>query len=239
MSDTSEPILLSGLELGKIFRGGDGSEVVVLDQLSIDIMRHEVIAIVGSSGTGKSTLLQILGGLDRPTNGTISFEGESLEEIGSESLARVRNQQIGFVFQFHHLLKDFSALENVMMPKIIGGCPPALAEDKARLLLGQVGLRDRIKHRPSELSGGEQQRVAVARALCNEPKLLLADEPSGNLDSQTSDELHHLLFRMRDICDLTMVIVTHSKQLAGMADRILELRDGKLWADGRGATSVR
>ena len=237
MNNGSESVLLSGLDLTKSFRGGDGSEVLVLDQLSIEIMRHEVIAIVGSSGAGKSTLLQILGGLDRPTSGIISLEGESLEGIDAKRLAKIRNRHIGFVFQFHHLLKDFNALENVMMPRIIGGLPSA--ESTAEELLAQVGLENRMKHKPSELSGGEQQRVAVARALCNEPKLLLADEPSGNLDKQTSDELHSLLFQMRESCDLTMVIVTHSKKLAGMADRVVELRDGKLWNLEKGTNSVR
>jgi lipoprotein-releasing system ATP-binding protein len=170
-----------------------------------------------------------LGGLDRPSSGTVSLEGQILSEMSSEDMATIRNNHIGFVFQFHHLLKDFTAIENVMMPKLIAGDSLAQAKKKAKDLLFQVDLGDRINHKPSELSGGEQQRVAVARALSNEPKLLLADEPTGNLDSKTSEALHQLLFRMRDMCDLTMVIVTHNKQLAGLADRVLELRGGRLW----------
>jgi lipoprotein-releasing system ATP-binding protein len=229
MSDNSSSVLVSGSELGKTFSGGDGREVVVLDKLTLDVIKHEVVAIVGTSGSGKSTLLQILGGLDRPSSGTVSLEGQILSEMSSEDMASIRNNHIGFVFQFHHLLKDFTAIENVMMPKLIAGDSLTEAKRKAKDLLFQVDLGDRINHKPSELSGGEQQRVAVARALSNEPKLLLADEPTGNLDSKTSEALHQLLFRMRDMCDLTMVIVTHNKQLAELADRVLELRGGRLW----------
>tara|TARA_B100000586_G_C20001373_1_gene380587 strand:+ start:128 stop:847 length:720 start_codon:yes stop_codon:yes gene_type:complete len=231
--------LLTGKGIGKVFRGGDGRELAVLDQLNIEITRHEVVAIVGSSGAGKSTLLQILGGLDRPTDGDVQFDGQPIAELNPQDLARFRNSHVGFVFQFHHLLKDFTALENVMIPGIIGGITKEAAKDQAKDLLMQVGLEGRLSHKPRELSGGEQQRVAVARALCNRPKLLLADEPSGNLDSQTSHELHQVLFEMRDVCGLAMVIVTHNNSLATMADRILELSDGKLHDTEKGFESVK
>ena len=232
MTKVQGDTLLEALDLVKSFVGGDGSELVVLDHLNFKLLNHEAVAIVGSSGAGKSTLLQILGGLDLPTNGKVLIDGKTWGEGKDQNLEQLRNQKIGFVFQFHHLLKDFTALENVMMPSLIAGNSKNVAKKRARELLGQVKLEHRLHHKPAELSGGEQQRVAVARALCNEPKVLLADEPSGNLDSHSSEALHQLLFRLREVNGLAMIIVTHSKKLAEMTDRVLELRDGKLLEDG-------
>ena len=214
--------------LGKVFVGGDGGELPILVGVNIRVDSGESVAIVGSSGAGKSTLLHLLGGLDRPTTGDVLLGGRDLSEADGDALARMRNRGVGFVFQFHHLLREFTALENVMMPCSISGWPRAAAEERARDLLTQVGLDDRASHRSTQLSGGEQQRVAVARALAAEPPLLLADEPSGDLDTQTSEELHDLLFRLRTSQGLSMVLVTHNRELARRADRILELRDGRL-----------
>ena len=238
MTKVQGDILLEASGLVKSFVGGDGSELVVLDRLSLKILNHETVAIVGGSGAGKSTLLQILGGLDHPTSGKVLVDGQTLGKEKNQNLEWLRNQQIGFVFQFHHLLKDFTALENVMMPSLIAGNSRSISEKRAGELLEQVKLEHRLHHKPAELSGGEQQRVAVARALCNEPKLLLADEPSGNLDSQSTEALHRLLFRLREANGLAMIIVTHSKKLAAMTDRVLELRDGKLLEDGMESNGI-
>jgi len=214
--------------LRKSYVGGDGSELVVLDGVAIDVRAGEVVAVVGASGAGKSTLLHLLGGLDRPTRGTVSVAGESLDLLGADALATARNRKLGFVFQFHHLLREFNALENVMMPLRIAGADEAVAEARARELLDDVGLSARTTHRPWQLSGGEQQRVAVARALANRPLVLLADEPSGNLDTQTSERLHDLFFRLREEHGVAMVIATHNRELADRADRVLRLQKGRL-----------
>ena len=215
-------------ELRKVFVGGDGHELTVLGGVNLRVDAGETVAIVGSSGAGKSTLLHLLGALDRPTDGAVFLGGRDISEVDGDELARMRNRGVGFVFQFHHLLREFTAWENVMMPCLIAGQPRQASEERARELLTVVGLDARMSHRPTQLSGGEQQRVAVARALAAEPPLLLADEPSGNLDTQTSEELHDLLFRLRVSQSLGMVLVTHNRELAGRADRILELRDGQL-----------
>ncbi len=207
---------------------GDGSELEVLKGVELEVAVGEGVAVVGSSGSGKSTLLHLLGGLDRPTAGEILLGGESLADRGSDELARIRNRYVGFVFQFHHLLREFTALENAAMPALVAGRSREEAEARARAILEAVGLASRMTHRPWQLSGGEQQRVAVARALVNDPVLLLADEPSGNLDAHTSQGLHDLLFRMRDERNLSMVVVTHNQELARRADRILRVRDGVL-----------
>ncbi len=212
----------------KVFVGGDGSELTVLGGVDLRVESGEAVAIVGSSGAGKSTLLHLLGALDRPTSGGVFLAGLDVSEVDGDALARMRNGCVGFVFQFHHLLREFTALENVMMPCLIAGRQRGAAKERARELLTVVGLEERLSHRPSQLSGGEQQRVAVARALAAEPPLLLADEPSGNLDTQTSEDLHDLLFNLRESQDLGMVLVTHNQELARRADRILELRDGRL-----------
>ncbi len=215
-------------ELHKVFIGGDGRELRVLGGVNLRVESGEAVAIVGSSGAGKSTLLHLLGGLDRPTSGGVLLGGRDLSAVDGDELAWMRNRGVGFVFQFHHLLREFTELENVMMPCLIAGRPRRASEERARELLTLVGLDERLSHRTTQLSGGELQRVAVARALATEPPLLLADEPSGNLDTQTSEELHDLLFHLRESQRLGMVLVTHNHELASRADRILELRDGRL-----------
>ena len=214
--------------LAKSFVGGDGRELAVLEGVELQVEAREAVAIVGSSGAGKSTLLHLLGALDRPTSGEVWIGGRDVSGVDAETLAGIRNETVGFVFQFHHLLREFTALENVMMPCLIAGLNRKVAEERARELLAAVGLEGRLEHRPAQLSGGEQQRVAVARALSNDPVVLLADEPSGNLDAHTSEELHNLLFRLRGDRGLAMVLVTHNRELAERTDRILELRDGRL-----------
>lgn len=201
-------------------------DLKVLKGIDIEISNREVVSIVGASGAGKTTLLQIIGTLDRPDQGTILYNGTDIGRLKGKSLAAFRNKNIGFVFQFHQLLPEFSALENVCIPAYIAGKNKAEAEARARELLGFLNLTDRLEHKPSELSGGEQQRVAVARALVNNPEVILADEPSGNLDSENKNELHKLFFKLRDTFGQTIVIVTHDRQLAGMSDRILQIKDG-------------
>jgi lipoprotein-releasing system ATP-binding protein len=200
----------------------------VLEEISLDVMRGEMVAVTGASGVGKSTLLHILGGLDHPTAGEVVVDGESLRSKSVRELARFRNERIGFVFQFHYLLDDFSALENVMMPMLIAGKRPEVARERAELLLADVGLTDRTSHRPRELSGGEQQRVAVARALANNPDVVLADEPSGNLDTRTGRHLHDLLFDLNQHKQMTFVIATHDRELAGRCHRELGIIEGSL-----------
>lgn len=204
------------------------NELTVLNDVSIDIMPSEIISIIGASGAGKSTLLQILGGLDNPTSGKIFFDGQEMNGFSASELAAFRNKNIGFVFQFHHLLPEFTAIENVCMPAFIKGVSKSDATKRAKELLSKLGLADRIHHKPSELSGGEQQRVAVARALMNQPKVVFADEPSGNLDSENAQELHELFFKLREEFGQSFVIVTHNKELAQMADRTITMSDGKI-----------
>ncbi|MGB3949138.1 MAG: ABC transporter ATP-binding protein [Bacteroidia bacterium] len=204
------------------------SSLEVLKGVSIRINKGEVISIVGASGAGKTTLLHILGTLDRASNGTLEINGTSVASLNDKKLADFRNKNIGFVFQFHHLLPEFTALENVCIPAFIAGTSKVVAEEKAKELLQFLGLTERINHKPSELSGGEQQRVAVARALINNPAVVFADEPSGNLDSTTAKELHQLFFTLREKFNQTFVIVTHNEELANMADRKLVMRDGNI-----------
>ena len=219
---------LEARSLEKRYVGGDGSTIEVLKGVDLSLARGEAVAIVGASGSGKSTLLHLLGALDRPSAGQVLVGGREVSLLDEEELAAVRNRHIGFVFQFHHLLREFTALENVMMPALLSGAAYADATRRARALLGEVGLSARETHKPRQLSGGEQQRVAVARALVNEPLVLLADEPSGNLDTQTSERLHDLLFSLRAHRELSLVVATHNADLAGRADRILRLQDGRL-----------
>lgn len=200
----------------------------VLKGVDLEVKKGEVIAIAGKSGAGKSTLLHILGTLDRPDGGKLRFDGEEVFQLGSRQLAAFRNRRIGFVFQFHHLLPEFTALENVCIPAFIAGTPEGKARAQAAELLDYLGLSERLTHKPSQLSGGEQQRVAVARALVNRPLVVLADEPSGNLDSASSEELHQMLFQLREDFQQTFIIVTHNMTLAGMSDRCLTMADGKL-----------
>jgi lipoprotein-releasing system ATP-binding protein len=201
-------------------------DLKVLKGIDIEVHDKEVVSIVGASGAGKTTLLQIIGTLDKPDNGTIFYNGSDISRLKGKSLASFRNSHIGFVFQFHQLLPEFTALENVCIPAYIAGKTKAEAEARAAELLGFLNLSDRLDHKPSELSGGEQQRVAVARALVNNPSVILADEPSGNLDSENKNELHKLFFKLRDAFGQTIIIVTHDRQLAEMSDRILQIKDG-------------
>jgi lipoprotein-releasing system ATP-binding protein len=219
---------LRARSLVKRFIGGGGSRLTVLDGVDFELSRGEAVSITGASGAGKSTLLHILGALDRPTEGEVLVEGRPVARLADEELAAVRNRRIGFVFQFHHLLREFTALENVMMPRLIAGDSRDSAGERARSLLQDVGLAERLEHKPRQLSGGEQQRVAVARALANEPGVLLADEPSGNLDTETSARLHDLLFDLRARRSLSLVIVTHNLDLAARADRTLTMERGRL-----------
>lgn len=202
----------------------------VLKGVDFQVDRAEVVAIMGASGAGKSTLLQILGTLSTPDAGTLRVDGTDVLHLGSKELSAFRNRRIGFVFQAHHLLPEFNALENVMIPALIGGVPSKEAKEKARKLLGVVGLDSRLTHKPSELSGGEQQRVAIARALVNDPAILFADEPSGNLDSKTKDEIHRLFFDLRSRLGQTVVIVTHDPDLAALCDRTCYMKDGQFEA---------
>ena len=200
----------------------------ILRGVSIDIEQGEVISIVGPSGAGKSTLLHIIGTLDRANEGKVLYEGTDVFQLSDKKLGRFRNKQIGFVFQFHHLLPEFTAIENVSIPAHIAGMNVADTKLKAAELLQYLGLEDRLHHKPSQLSGGEQQRVAVARALINDPKVVLADEPSGNLDSDAARELHQLFFQLRKQFNQTFIIVTHNTELADLADRKLTMKDGTI-----------
>ena len=222
--------LLEARAIRKVFRGGDGQPLEVLRGVDLDVRRGELIAVVGASGAGKSTLLHLLGALDRPTSGDLWLEGSRYADLDPAGLAEVRNGKLGFVFQFHHLLREFTALENVMMPLLIAGLPERGARSRAEELLSEVGLAGRMTHRPAELSGGEQQRCAVARALVHDPALVLADEPSGNLDHANSERLHEIFFRLARELEAAVVVVTHNRQLAARADRILWLEDGRLMA---------
>ncbi len=203
-------------------------ELEILKGVELEIGSGEIISIVGSSGAGKTTLLSILGTLDRPNAGELFYEGQDVFKWNDKKLSAFRNQNIGFVFQFHQLLPEFTALENVCIPAWIAGKGKKETELRAMELLDTFNLKDRIQHKPSELSGGEQQRVAVARALINKPKVVLADEPSGNLDSENARELHQLFFKLRNELNQTFVIVTHNAELAEMADRKLQMKDGKI-----------
>ena len=200
----------------------------VLKGVDISVGEGEIVTIIGKSGAGKSTLLHILGTLDLPDSGSLVVNGENIASLNAKRLAAFRNRNIGFVFQFHHLLPEFTALENVCIPAFIAGVPESQAQARAKELLDYLGLADRLTHKPAQLSGGEQQRVAVARSLMNRPSVVFADEPSGNLDSISSQELHQLLFNLRRDFRQTFVIVTHNTELARMSDRCLEMKDGKL-----------
>jgi lipoprotein-releasing system ATP-binding protein len=220
--------VLEARALSKSYIGGDGGTIKVLDAIDFRVARGEMVAIIGSSGAGKSTLLHLLGALDRPTAGQVLIDGASINDLSDDGISALRNRTVGFVFQFHHLLREFTALENVMMPLRIAGVEEEKAQQRAKTLLERVGLGGRMQHRPGALSGGEQQRTAVARALANDPAVLLADEPSGNLDHQNSERLHDLFSELARELELGMVIVTHNRSLAARADRVLQLEDGRL-----------
>jgi lipoprotein-releasing system ATP-binding protein len=226
----NEPVLsLTGV--GKVFRQA-GRELAVLTDVHMTVERGACVAIVGPSGAGKSTLLHLACGLLRPTSGSVAVAGQMLSGLPDAELCRLRNAQVGFIFQLHHLLPEFSALENVMLPALLAGQIRAEAAAKAEGLLDQVGLSDRAKHRPGELSGGEQQRVAIARALINEPSLLLADEPSGDLDAGTAEGIHELLLRVNRGGGQTPVMVTHNPDLSKLAGRVVHIKGGRIEAGG-------
>lgn len=212
------------LKANGIFKAYDSLQI--LKGIDLEVNSGEVISIVGSSGAGKTTLLQILGTLDQPDKGIVEIDGVNPFSLSAKKLSAFRNQSIGFIFQFHQLLPEFTALENVMLPALIKGTNQSDAQKEALRLLDLIGLKERAQHKPNELSGGEQQRVAVCRSLINQPKVIFADEPSGNLDSQNSADLHNLFFQLRDEFKQTFVIVTHNESLANMADRKLVMRDG-------------
>ncbi|TYP00036.1 lipoprotein-releasing system ATP-binding protein [Geothermobacter ehrlichii] len=218
---------ISVRNLVKSYPTAEGT-VEVLRGIDLDIMTGERLAIVGASGAGKSTLMHILGGLDRPTDGRVCYSGQNIWALPEAGIDSFRNRTIGFVFQFHQLLPEFTALENVMMPMLVGGSGRREARENAERLLREVGLGHRLGHKPGQLSGGEQQRVAIARALVMEPKVLLADEPTGNLDSTTSESVWRLLEQVHERYQLTMIIVTHSETLAGRMDRIVRMADGRI-----------
>lgn len=219
------PLIISVRGLSKSFRMGT-TEVAVLRGIDLDVPKGEMLSIVGASGVGKSTLLHVIGALDKPTSGQVIYDGRDVFSMSNGELATFRNRNVGFVFQFHHLLPEFSALENVLIPSMIGGIEPKKAKHRAEALLEEVGLSGRLTHRPGELSGGEQQRVAIARALMSEPKVILADEPTGNLDTHTAQSVHELLKKLNHERGLTSIIVTHNERLAEMGDRTVRMVDG-------------
>jgi lipoprotein-releasing system ATP-binding protein len=220
--------VLEAVDVVKQFRGGDGATLRVLDGVNLTVERGEMVAIVGASGAGKSTLLHVLGALERPTAGDVRLSGQTIAGRNDEELATIRNRTVGFVFQFHHLLREFSALENVAIPLRIGGMDRKAADGRATELLERLGLGPRMHHRPGQLSGGEQQRAAVARALAADPAVLLADEPSGNLDHANAERLHDLFGELARDMELGLVVVTHNRSLAQRAERTLLLEDGRL-----------
>ena len=209
-------------------------DLKVLKGINIEISKAEVVSIIGKSGTGKSTLLHILGTLDTSDTGTLQIAGKDIKAMNARQLSHFRNEKIGFIFQFHHLLNEFTAIENVMIPGLIAKKNKKEVEKKASKLLDYLGLTDRLEHKPTQLSGGEQQRVAVARALINDPEIIFADEPSGNLDNVTSEELHNLIFQLRNDFNQSFVIVTHNNELAQMSDRSLTMEDGLIVDYGNG-----
>lgn len=220
--------VLEAHDIAKSYRGGDGGILHILSGVDLVVQRGETVAIVGESGAGKSTLLHVIGALDRATRGYVVVDGEPINGRSDDELAVIRNRKIGFVFQYHHLLREFSALENVMMPLRIAGRPVKEARSRAADLLARLGLSGRMDHRPSELSGGEQQRTAVARALAVDPAVLLADEPTGNLDHMNSERLHDVFAQLARDLEIGLVVVTHNRSLAARADRTLLLEAGRL-----------
>ncbi|GIK60989.1 MAG: Lipoprotein-releasing system ATP-binding protein LolD [Ignavibacteriaceae bacterium] len=221
-------IILTAKNIYKSFQSTRRNKLEVLKGVSVEIEMKNITIIVGASGAGKSTLLHLLGGLDRPDSGEVIYDSENIFKYSEDQLAKFRNKNIGFVFQFHHLLPEFTAIENVILPQIIGGINFQDAKIKSAKLLETVGLTERIDHKPAELSGGEQQRVAFARALANDPKIIFADEPTGNLDSVNSEGIHALIRDLKSNLGITFVIVTHNPKLVNLADRLLEIKDGKI-----------
>lgn len=228
MTSSAQPIL-QAQNIAKSFKDdSESGRLDILTDVNLQIGKSEIIAIIGSSGCGKSTLLHILGGLDRPNSGTVNWNGQSIYDLKSDNLADLRNRNVGFVFQFHHLLPEFTAIENVMMPAFISGTPQSTAEEKASALLARLGLGRRLTHRPSQLSGGEQQRVSMARALMNEPSMILADEPTGNLDETNTESILSQLFELREDRELSIALITHERDIASRCDKVYELQNGVL-----------
>lgn len=224
----NEKILIKTISLTKDYQISKTEKLNVLKGINTEFYEGEIVSIVGPSGAGKSTLLHIIGTLDKPTEGKIYFDEQEIFKLNSNELAKFRNSKIGFIFQFHHLLPEFTALENVCLPAMINGKSLKSAEINAKELLKEVGLGSRFEHKPSELSGGEAQRVAIARALINSPKVVLADEPTGNLDTKNSDEVMNLIFKLREKFKQTFIIVTHNEKFASMTDRTLKMLDGMI-----------
>ena len=222
----SDKYIIQIKNLTKIF--GDGVEIKALDGVDLDIERGEFLSIIGPSGSGKSTLLNQIGILDTPTSGTILLNGIDVTQMSDKQRSRTRNKELGFIFQYHHLLPDFNALENVMMPLLISGVKSSQAREIARKVLDEVGLSDRMEHRPNQLSGGQNQRVAIARALVNKPSIVIGDEPTGNLDSKASDNIYELLRKLNREHNQTFILVTHDEDMAAKTDRIIRLVDGRV-----------
>jgi lipoprotein-releasing system ATP-binding protein len=225
----SNTVILKANNLIKSYRTDKKVKLEVLKSISFEVEINKISVIIGASGAGKSTLLHLLGGLDRPDNGEVYYEEKNIFRFSDDKLAKFRNKNIGFVFQFHHLLPEFTALENVIIPQLINRTSINDATSKAKFILETVGLTDRANHKPAELSGGEQQRVAVARALANDPSLILADEPTGNLDTANSESIHKIFIELRDNLKKTFVIVSHNPELVNLADKVFEMKDGKLF----------
>ncbi len=224
-----QQIVLEAVEISKSYPSKSGSGMLeVLNEVDLKVHNSEIAAIIGSSGSGKSTLLHLLGGLDHPDTGEVYWEQKPIFKWKQDKLAEERNRQVGFVFQFHHLLPEFTAIENVYLPGLISGKPLKEAEQRAASLLEKLGMSDRTEHRPSQLSGGEQQRVAIARALMNNPSIILADEPTGNLDEKNTDIILNQLIELRETEQVAMVLITHEKEIASRCDTIYELKQGKL-----------
>lgn len=221
-------VIIKTTGLTKEYQVSKTERLKVLKGIDTEIFEGEVISIVGPSGAGKSTLLHLIGTLDKPTSGEVIFDGENISKLSSNELAKFRNTRIGFIFQFHHLLPEFTAIENVCIAAMISGKSMKSVEQRAKELLTEVGLGERLQHKPSELSGGEAQRVAIARALINSPKVVLADEPTGNLDTKTSDEVVNLIFELRKKYNQTFIIVTHNEKFAQMTDRTMKMLDGRI-----------
>lgn len=225
----SDDYVLQCKSLHKDFPSESGNGVLkILQGVDLQVKKADIISIVGSSGSGKSTLLHILGGLDHPTSGDVFWHGKSIYQFKKDQLAELRNKNVGFVFQFHHLLPEFTAMENVMMPALIQDTSFAKAEKRAKELLDQFGMSGRLNHRPSQLSGGEQQRVSMARALTNNPSIILADEPTGNLDEKNTESILSLLFQLRQMEDVSIVLITHEKEIATRCDTVYSLHNGTL-----------
>ncbi len=224
-------IILKAENLNKSYKMNKKVRLDVLKDVSLEIETNKISVIVGASGAGKSTLLHLLGTLDRPDSGKIIYKDENIFTLSDDRLAKFRNKNIGFIFQFHHLLPEFTALENVSIPQMISGTSLSEAAKKSKELLSTVGLSERMEHKPAELSGGEQQRVAVARALANDPQIIFGDEPTGNLDSKNSEAIHQLILELRDNFKVTFVIVTHNPNLVKLADKVFEMKDGNIFAN--------